>query len=824
MKQQPLFRALIPLSLVIILTLSGRAQDRYQPEASLAQITLTGKVVDAATQTPLEYAAVSLFTQADSLLVNGIITDETGTFTLEAQPGAYFLKIEFLGYQPLTVDNLVLTPDQRVMDLGVITVEPEATVLKEVVVEAQASQVQLSLDKKVYNVSQDLASMGGTASDLLDNVPSVQVDVEGNVSLRGSENVRILIDGKPSGLIGINTATGLRQLPANLIDRVEVITNPSARYEAEGTAGIINIVLKKEQRKGVNGAFDVTAGYPHNYIGAINLNLRTPKLNMFTNTGLSYRRSPGSGSLYQEVYKGDTTLITRQWNDDEHGGWAGNIRVGADYFFDPKNILTSAFTFRSGKETSDGTIEYHDFLNSLDNPTAISVRTEDETETERNLEYALTYRRTFDREGQELTADVRYQDNTEDEHSDLQEQFFNPDWEPSGTQDLLQRSQNKEGERILIGQIDYVHPFSKEGKFEAGWRSSFRNISNDYLVEELADGEWINLSGLSNNFRYREDIYAAYFIYGDKRGKFSYQLGLRPELSHVVTELLQTSEVNDRRYLNLFPSVHLTYDLPSDNAVQVSYSRRLRRPRHWDLNPFTSFSDNRNFFTGNPDLDPEFTHSIEVGHLKYWSAGSLSSSIYYRHTDGEIQRIRRIQDDGTFLTRPENLATQDAFGIDVAGSYEPYPWWRLDANANFFRSIINGENVDESLSSDTYSWFLRGTTRFTIWKKTDVQLRFNYRAPQETTQGRRKAMVNFDLGASMDIFNKNGTLTLSIRDLFNTRRYRSITEGDDFFSEGDFQRHPRQINLTLNYRLNQQKQRGRGGQRDDDDMDDMEQF
>ncbi len=829
MKKQVLFHLLILLIAFLMFVPAGRGQDSFSasdPVVSSKPVTLLGKVIDAGTQLPLEYAAVSLFAKADSSLVNGIITDESGRFSLEAPPGHYYLRVEFLGYQPKTVDDVVLTADQPEQDLGVISVEPEATVLSEVVVEAEASQVQLSLDKKVYNVGKDLSSMGGTATDILDNVPSVQVDVEGNVSLRGSENVRILVDGKPSGLIGISTASGLRQLPANLIDRVEVITNPSARYEAEGTAGIINIVLKKEERIGINGSFDLTAGYPHNYMGAVNLNLRTPKLNLFTNTGLSYRRSPGTGSLYQEVYNGDTTLITKQSESGDRGGWSGNIRLGADYFFNPKNILTTAFTFRTGKDIDKGTIEYYDFLNSLENPTAISRRFEEETEDELNLEYSATYRRTFEREGQELTADVRYQDNTEDEHADLREEFFDPEWTPSGDQDLFQRSQNKESERILITQIDYVHPFGQEGKFEAGWRSSFRNINNDFLVEELADGNWESLPGLSNNFRYQENIYAAYLIYGDKRGRFSYQLGLRPELSNVVTELLQTAEVNERTYLNLFPSAHLTYDLPADNAVQVSYSRRLRRPRFRDLNPFFSFNDNRNYFSGNPDLDPEFTHSIEVGHLKYWTKGSLSSAVYYRHTDGEIQRIRRVMEDGTSITRPENLATQDAFGIDVAGSFEPLPWWRFDANGNFFRSIINGENVDSTLSRDTYSWFMRGTSRITLWKKADIQLRFNYRAPQETTQGRRKSMLSVDLGASMDVFDDKATLTLSIRDLFNTRRYRYIAEGDNFYSEGDFQRRPRQIRLTLNYRLNQQGQRGRqrDGGRDDNDMDDMEQF
>lgn len=823
MEARHLFHLLLPLFPALFLASPAWPQG---PAAEVAPpATVTGKVVDAGTQLPLEYATVSLFLRADSMLANGIITDEAGVFTLQAQEGLYFLKIEFLGYQARIIDSLLLSTTRQTLDLGVVAIEPEATILGEVLIQAQASQMQFALDKKVYNVGQDIASRGGTAQDILDNLPSVQVDVEGNVSLRGSENVRILIDGKPSGLIGISGTGGLRQLPANLIDRIELITNPSARYEAEGMAGIINIVLKKERARGVNGSFDLTAGYPQNYIGSVNLNYRTQRLNLFTNIGPSYRRAPSTGYQYQEVYSGDTTSITEQWEDETRGGWSANIRAGADYFFNAKNILTGAFTYRNGKETNDGVLKYYDYLFSLDNPTANSRRTDEESEKELNREYALSYRRTFEREGHELTADVRYQENTEDESSNLQEQFFLPGWEPSGRADLLQRSGNREGEHLLIAQADYVQPFGEEGKFEAGWRTSFRAIDNDYLVEELVDGQWGPLPGLSNNFRYREDIHAAYLIYGNKQGRFSYQLGLRPEWSIVSTELQQTGELNDRNYLNLFPSAHFTYELPADNAVQLSYSRRLRRPRFWDLNPFFTFSDNRNFFSGNPDLDPEFTHSFELGHLKYWDKSSLSTALYYRHTDGEIERIRQVLNDSTSVTFPQNLATEDSWGLELNGSFSPYPWWRIDGNANFFRSITDGGNIDTSLYSDTYSWFLRGTSRFTAWQKLDLQLRFNYRAPQQTTQGQRKAMSSVDFGASMDVLRGNGTLTLSVRDIFNTRRFRFISEGDNFYSEGNFQRHPSQLNLTLNYRINQKKQvRRNGGRGEEEDMGDMMQF
>ncbi|MFK7936347.1 MAG: TonB-dependent receptor [Saprospiraceae bacterium] len=772
---------------------------------------VTGIIVDANSQQPLDYATVSLYSKRDSSLVAGNITDPTGVFTIETRPGRFYLVIDFLAYQTKTIDNIELGREQSTADLGTIGIAPEAAALDEVIVTAERSTMTMSLDKRVFNVGKDLGSRGGNAAELLDNVPSVQVDVEGNVSLRGSGNVRILVDGKPSGLVGVGDTDGLRNIPANLIEKVEVITNPSARYEAEGMAGIINIILKKEQKTGINGSFDFTLGTPDQYGAAINLNYRTSKLNLFTNYGINYRKGPGESSLYSEFYKADTTFITDQFTDRIRSGLSNSIRMGADYFLNDKNILTTAFTYRVSDDNNSAVTTYRDFLNNLDNPLGVVVRTDDEFEDEYTLEYSLDYKRTFEREGQELTATLRYNDNTEEEGSDLRNQNFDETLNPNTVTDLFQRSNNKESQQNLIFQTDYVQPFGEEGKFEAGLRSSFRNIDNDYLVEELTDGIWESLPGLSNVFAYDENIHAAYLIYGNKVGKLGYQVGLRGEYSDIRTELKTTNEINPRDYTNLFPSAFLSYDLPQQNSVQVSYSRRVRRPRFWDLNPFFTFSDDRNFFSGNPDLDPEFTDSYEVSHLKYFDKGSLSSAIYYRHTTDVIERITTLDGLGRTIRRPENLATQDDIGFEFNANYTPFKWWRLNGNFNFFRSETNGDNIDSNLQAETLTWFTRGTSRWTLWKDMDVQLRFNYRAPRETTQGESKSIYSFDLAASRDILNKKGTLTFSVRDIFNSRRRRYSQFSDDFFREGDFQWRARQFTLTLNYRLNQKKKRERGG-------------
>lgn len=778
-----------------------------------------GKVSDQSTGQPLFFATISIFNAADSSLVTGGTTDEQGVFSIEIKSGVYYADITFISYQNKIINNINVNENRRTVDLGEITISPDATVLAEVEVRAEKSRMQMSLDKRVFNVGQDLANSGGNAAEVLDNVPSVAVDVEGNVSLRGSGNVRILVNGKPSGLVGISNTDGLRQLPADLIDRVEVITNPSARYEAEGMAGIINIILKKETEQGLNGSFDLNAGYPDRYGASINLNYRRKKLNLFTNYGLRYNNSPGGGFTFQDFTdENGTRFLSEQRSHRTRGGWSNSIRGGLDYYFNDNTVITSSLMYRYSNDNNLSEIEYRDYESSLNNLTGISVRTDDEKETEPNLEYAMTFRRDFEKEGHELVIDFRYQDDQETEQSSIREEYFTSEFVSSGQPNLFQRSKNAEDQRNMIAQIDYVHPFAEEGKFELGYRGGFQFINNDYLVEELNNNIWESLPGISNELNYDEIVHAAYAIWGNKYGKFSFQGGLRAELSDIRTELLQTNEINQRDYFNLFPSVHFGFDLPKENSIQLSYSRRLSRPRFWDLNPFFSFSDARNFRSGNPNLNPEYTDAIEIGHLKYWDNGTLSSSIYYRHTEGIIENIQTIDENGNTVSQPQNLATEDAFGTEFTFSYTPFKWWDIDGSFNFYRAFTDGGNLAPNLQADFYSWFTRLNSKLKIGKTIDGQFRINYRAPRNTTQGRDKAEYYMDIAMSKDIFKGNGTLTLSGRDVFNTRRRRFITQGVNFYREGDFQWRARQVVLTFNYRLNQIKKRDRDGERGDDDF------
>ncbi len=774
--------------------------------AQVAAATVKGKIVDSLSSHPLPAATVRLFESSQKKMVNGNTAIESGGFSIELPWGRYYAVIEHTGYTSFTTSEFVLSAEHPNHELGLIRLVSAATVLNEVVVQSEKSFMELSLDKRVFTVGKDLANAGGSASDILGNIPSVSVDGEGNVRLRGSDNVRILIDGKPSGLVSFKGAGGLQQLPASLIERVEIITNPSARYEAEGNAGIINIVLKKDKRQGFNGSLELITGYYANLGAAVNLNYRHKKINFFLNYGIAYRNQPGAGSLYQEVYGTDTTFISKQNTHNRVKGLNNNIRGGLDYYFTDKSILTASYLFRRSDATRISDIRYEDYLFTPGNLTGTTTRRQDEEEKEPNSEYTISYKKTFKKKDHELTTTAKFIDNWESSQQLFTQHYFNANGTQEPSKSVLQQSLNDEFEKQWLFQLDYTQPIGKEGKLETGIRNSFRDMTNDFVVSEKnALGEFVPLPGLDNIFVYNENIHAAYGILANKSKKISYQAGLRAEWTDVKTVLQKSNEVNPRNYFNLFPSAHFTFNTKDENAVQVSYSRRVRRPFYNDLSPFMTYSDSRNFFSGNPDLNPEYSDVGEIGYIMNFDKGSLFSGVYYRSTKGKIDRIRRVDDEGKSATRPENLLKEEAWGAEFTGAWTPVKWWKLDMNVNLFHSAIDGSNILASYKASSYTWFARQTSRFSLPHNIEIQARGNYEAAQKTAQGKRKSVYYIDFSASKDIFKGKGTMNLNVLDVFNSRRNRSISTGPNFYSEGNSQFRRRQINFTISYRIRQGK-------------------
>jgi outer membrane receptor protein involved in Fe transport len=793
-----IFRFIILSGLFLLIQPFGFAQQNQKPGK------ISGKLLDKVSKEPIPFGSIAIYSLQDSL-IDGAVSGEKGEFELQMAFGTYYGLIEFMGFESKKTENFSLSAQQPNVNLGEILIESIASELNEVTVQGEKTFMELSLDKRIFNVGKDLANAGGTASDILMNLPSVAVDPDGNIRLRGSSNVRILIDGKPSGLVSFKGGAGLRQLQANMVDRVEVITNPSARYEAEGMAGVINIILKKDNNQGFNGSFEVITGTPLNLGFSTNLNYRKNRINWFINYSLARRHLPNVAELYQEVYNADgSTSVLSQTNSGIVKSFNNTIRGGLDYYFNEKSILTASYLWRRSDARRITDIRYEDYLNSFDNYLGYSLRQQDETEAEPNSEVIVSYKRSFEQKGHELTTAFTYLNYWERSDQKFTESAFSPTGLSLPNSDLLQTSLNDEYENQYLIQLDYVKPFSTDGKFETGLRTSFRNMENDFVVSEANEsGELIPLPGLDNIFLYNENILAAYGIWGNKSGDWSYQAGIRVEHTDVETILVETNERNPRNYTNLFPSAHLTYNISSENAFQLSYSRRVRRPVYNDLSPYVTFSDQRNFFSGNPDLDPEFTDAFELGHIKYFEKGTLFSTVYFRNTTEKIERIRTVNDNGFSVTAPYNLNGEKSFGVEFSSDYKINEWWKLDLNLNFFHANINGSNIEADFQAKTYSWLLRQTSRFTLRNGMDIQVRANYDARQKTAQGVRKGIFFMDLSASKRILGERGNLILTANDIFNSRRNRYIIEGENFFTEGDSQYIRRQINLTMSYRLRQ---------------------
>ena len=783
--------------LLLFLILPGWLGAQVQPEEALF---IRGTLLDEQDK-PVPFGNVVLFSKPDSTLVTGTTSDESGRFELPAKPGQYYLKITMLAYQDRTIPDIRVTNQH--LQLGALQLKPDTRVLNEVLVQGERSQMELQLDKRVFNVGADLTNRGGNAAEILDNVPSVSVDVEGNVSLRGSQNVRILIDGRPSGLTGISSTEALRQLQGSFIDRIEVITNPSSRYDAEGEVGIINIILKKEQNQGITGSFNLTAGRPANYGGSFDVNYRKNKVNLFSSYGINHRARPGSGSSFQTFNTADSVFSYSETSSRERGGLSHNFRVGMDYYLNEGSILTGSMLYRRSEGRNSSDFQFDDFGRQGELIRTI-LREEREEEPENNVEAALSYRKEFQQKGRTFTADFKWIESDEDEFSDYRE------GDPNGVVSLKQRSSNTEDERNVLFQADYVHPFSEEGKWESGVKSTSRVLENDFVVEQQeGDGAWSVLPGFDNNLVYREKIHAAYLMAGNQFNKLSVQAGLRGEYSDITTELPDAGDENRRRYFDLFPSAHLSYQFSERRSLQLSYSYRLTRPGFRELLPFSGYSNSRSLMTGNPNLNPEYSHALEGGYLLDWENGSLLSSAYYRYRTGVIQRITIVDSVGFSRIFPVNLATENAYGLEFNLSGNLRKWWSLNANFNFYRAITSGRYQDRLLESDTYTWTSRVTSRATILEQWNLQAGINYRGPRDIPQGRERASYAIDLGLSRDVLQDKGTLTLSVQDLLNTRKRRVTIEEESYFSTSTFQWSARQVLLTFNYRLNRNKQEDR---------------
>lgn len=777
-------------------------QQRQEPR----KITLTGKVVDKTTGQPLEYTTVELKNNRRPDQLFGGVTDASGNFSIEVVAGVYDIKIEFISFKPEEIKQKELRENTN---LGTIQLQDNAVQLEGVTLRAEKTTVEIKLDKKVYNVGQDLMVKGGSVSDVLDNVPSVSVDAEGTVSLRGNENVRILIDGRPSNAININDA--LRLIPADAIDKVEVITNPSARYDAEGGGGIINILLKKGKNQGINGTITATVGDPENYGLTGNINYKTENFNFFTTQGYNYRNSPGNALFDTQYLNPDGTIRSfideRRENQRISEGYNGNF--GGEWYLDKNTTWTNTVYYR--KNSGDNPEEAR-FFNYDANRNLLFIRNRFNNQFNRgeNIEYASNFVKNFKKDGHKLTADFSISENKDDDTAIILDDV-NKD----------ERTTTIQRQRNTLIQLDYVLPIKKDSRFEAGYRGSFINNFSDFKADSLnvVTNEFETNFNLSNVFEYIENVNALYTQFGSKTGKFSYLFGLRWEDSNIEVNQLSTGDFNNKRYDNFFPSAFLTYEITDQTNVSLSYSRRIQRPRGRFLNPFQSRSSDLNIFQGNPNLDPSISDVIDLGFLTRFKKFTLSSSVFFNETNDVFQFVRRESGDfvngvPVILSGPINLATEYRIGFEFNLNYTPYKWWRLNTNFNFFRNETQGEftylntqnqNVTLNLDNIATGWTARMNSKVTLPLKIDWQTNATYNAPQRNFQGRSLGVFAMNLAFSKDVLKEKGTITLNVSDVFNSRKRINEVNLSNLNAYSEFQWRVRQINLSFTYRFNKQK-------------------
>lgn len=833
--------------LISLFSLDVDAQER----PDMKKIKLTGNVIEKTSGQPLEYATIVLQNARKPEIVTGGITDSKGEFNIEINAGTYNVRVEFISFKTVEFKQKSLKEDTN---LGTIILMDDATQLEGVEIRAERSTVEIKLDKKVYNVGQDMLVKGGTVSDVLNNVPSVSVDVEGNVSLRGNENVRILIDGKPSGLVGINVAEALRLIPADAIDKVEVITNPSARYDAEGGGGIVNIILKKGKNLGLNGSVILSVGDPENTGVTGNVNFKSEDFNIFTTQGYNKRNSPGNSLTDSQYYNSDGSIRNyideRRTNQRMQESYSGNF--GTEWFLDKTTTWINTFSYRkSNGENPDNVFFYNYDADRM--PTFTRNRLNNQKNYDEDLDYASNFIKNFKKQDHKLTVDFSFSQNIDEDTSTISDDIFGDAFDPT-----FQRTANKQKQRRHLVQTDYVLPIGENSRFEAGYRGNFSKIVSDYDVEnfDADDSSWTLDTNFSNVLEYIENVNALYTQFGSKINKFSYLFGLRWEDSHIEVNQLATNDLNTKKYNNFFPSAFFAYEFKDESSASLSYSRRIQRPRGRFLNPFPNLSSNINIFRGNPDLNPAMTDAIDVGYIKRWKKLTFNTSLYVNKTENVYQFVRResgdfyvnvvdgadvfdedynliVQNGGLdlvtpiILSGPINLATEYRLGFEFTLNYTPYKWWRLNGNFNFFRNELQGfynytnfrgEDISLDLSNVATSWFARINSKVSLPYKIDWQTNATYNAPQNNAQGRNLGILSANLAFSKDVLKEKGTISLNVSDVFNSRKRISETYIPNVLSSyNEFQWRQRQVTLSFTYRFNRKKnekerqQRGNGG-------------
>jgi len=731
--------------------------------------TITGKVVEENSGQPIAFATVMVADNDSQKPITGTTTLDDGSFTLETEATSFYIEVSFLGFQTITFGQPP-TPSETI-DLGMISLSEDAQQLQEVVVQGEISRTEFKLDKRVFNVGKDLSSTGASALDVLNNVPSVNVNIEGQVSLRGSQGVQMLINGKPS-IIASEEANALGTITADMIDRVEVITNPSAKYDAEGTSGIINIVLKKEERKGLNGSISVNSGTPAGNSVGVSLNRRTEKFNLFSQLGVGVRDLPNDLETRNVDLANNTTILSSgtEFRNETYY----NFVLGTDYHINDNNVLTLSGNFSLEIEEQPSNTNFA----ALDSDGEVTSQWERNEVTEaRNpkFQYELQYKKEFkDDEDHTLLFSGLGNFFGKDQSSD----FINTTISGADN-DAMQQTRTDFKEAVYTFKLDYTNPFTKEWTLETGAQYVLNDVSNDYEVNDHINGSFVNDPGLTNIFNYDQKVLGLYGTGSYEGKKWGIKGGIRLEQTDLNTFLATTDEVNDQNYTNFFPSLHTSYKFNDKVSLQAGYSKRIYRPRMWDLNPFFNIRNNFNIRQGNPELQPEFTDSYEITSIYILGKASLNFGVYHRYTTEVIERISTFEENvSTF--RPENIGTNKTTGIEFNAKYSPAKWLTINGDFNYNQFQRDGIFETTVFDFNGDQWSSKLLTKIKFPADFDLEMTGNYRSSYQTVQGEVSDVLYMDIGLRKNILKGKAVLNLSVRDLFASRINESQIAQVDF--------------------------------------------
>jgi len=756
---------------------------------STAQTTveITGSLIENNSSQPIPYATVVVKDKITKQNITGIISDDNGKFMVLSPTPNFYLEISFMGFETKTITEFKIQGGKT--NIGALKLIPDNQKLNEIVVTAQTSKTTFKLDKRVFNVGKDFSTSGASALEVLNNVPSVNVSIEGDVSLRGSAGVQILINGKPS-VLADQSSNALGTITADMIESIEVITNPSAKYEASGTAGILNIILKKEEKRGWNGSVSANTGSPDNHSLGLSINRRTDNFNFFAQMGAGYRSLPQNAENTNQNLIIDEVILSQ--GKEFRNETFFNITLGTDYHINAFNVLTLSGNFAYEIEDQPSAYQFR-ILDTNDDLISSWSREENTAATNPKYQFELNYKKQF---------------KTNKEHS-LQVSalgsFFGKDQESKFINTLItgaditnaQQTETDFQQADYTFKADYVNPLTEIYTIETGVQYVINDVGNDFEVRDLVDDSYVINENLTNNFDWKQNVLGLYVTTAYEKDKFGVKLGLRVEQTDLKTLLTTTNERNAQNYTNVFPSFHSSYKISDNTSIQAGYSRRIFRPRLWDLNPFFNIRNNFNIRAGNPNLQPEFTDSYELTSIYKIGKASLSSSLYYRYTTQVVERISTFEDNVTFSS-PENIGTNSSVGFEMNGKFSPNKWLTLtgDFNLNYFDRIGTFENQDFDFSGS--QWSSRMGSKIGLPADIDIEFTGNYQSGFETVQGEQSGYASLDLGVRKKIFKGKVILNLGVRDLFKSRIQERFVNQPTFESYS-FRQRGRFITFGISY-------------------------